>query len=63
MREQTTDPGKVAADACALYGLYQIFGRGRVTEYDFVAIYLRGNLPEFIKRVMEEKDEQRRDHE
>ena len=48
----TADINKVMADAEALHGLYNLFGRGRITEYNFVAMYLRGNLPEYIKRVV-----------
>ena len=53
----TYDPIKAQAEAQALYDLYNCFGRFKVTEGQFVEIYLKGKLPEFIKRQMEEKDE------
>ena len=50
----TADIAKIIADAEALYDLFNIFGRGRVTEETWVAMYLSDKLPEFIKKVCEE---------
>lgn len=53
----TADTTKIRAKANALYDLFQIFGRGRVTEEQFVFMYLKGDLPKFIKKVAEESEE------
>ena len=48
----TADMSKVMADAEALYTLFNMFGRGRVDENEFIVIYLTGRLPEYIKKVV-----------
>lgn len=48
----TADPVKIHAEAQGLYELYNIFGRGRIDEINFCLMYMRGELPEYIKRVM-----------
>lgn len=49
----TADTTKIRAEAKALYDLYQMFGRGRITEEEFVLMYIAGKLPQFIKKVVE----------
>lgn len=56
MINQTADTKNLMADATALYDLYNVFGRGRVPEHQFIAMYLEGKLPEFIKRVCENEN-------
>lgn len=51
----TADSRKIRADAEALHDLYNMFGRGRVNEWAFIDMYIRGKLPEFIKKVCEGK--------
>lgn len=49
----TADTTKIRAEAKALYDLYQMFGRGRITEEKFVLMYIEGKLLQFIKKVVE----------
>ena len=50
----TFDRDKVMADAEALHDLFNVFGRGRVSESQFIVMYLSGKLPEYIKKVVED---------
>ncbi len=54
----TADITKIRAEANALYDLYQMFGRGRTSEEEFVFMYVRGELPQFIKKVVEGEEVQ-----
>lgn len=53
----TADPAKVWGDAEALHTLYNWFGRGRISESQFVVLYLQGKLPEYIRKLMEGAEE------
>lgn len=55
MKDKTTENiVKIRADAEALYDLFQIYGRGRVTEESFVFMYIKGELPKYIEKVVRE---------
>lgn len=47
--EQIAD---IAARAQGLYMLYNAFGRLRVSEEEFMAMYMHGSLGQFIKREL-----------
>ena len=39
-----------------LYKLYNQYGRGRITEEQFIMLFLQDELEEFIDKVKEEED-------
>ena len=44
-------------DANSLYVLYNLIGRGHVSEWDWGFAYMEGRLPELIKRIEEQEHE------
>ena len=53
----TTDNAiKIMAQAEALHDLYNWFGRFKVTEEQWIALYLEDKLGDFIKKQIEEEE-------
>lgn len=52
----TADPVKILSEAEGLYELYNIFGRGRTDEMNFCLMYIRGELPEYIRKVVQKEE-------
>lgn len=50
-RNMTADIEKVIKDASALYDLYNLFGRGKISEEEFCAMYLTDRLEGWIKQT------------
>ena len=50
-RNMTADIGKVIKDASALYDLYNLFGRGKISEEEFCAMYLTDRLEDWIEQT------------
>lgn len=44
-------------DANGLYALYNLIGRGHVSEWDWGFAYMEGRLPELIKKIEEQEHE------
>ena len=42
-------------EANGLYALYNLIGRGHVSEWDWCFAYMGGRLPELIKRIEEQE--------
>ena len=49
----TAEASKITARAEALYDLFNKYGRGRVSEEHWIGMYFNGELPQFIKEVLE----------
>ena len=49
----TDDMVKIMAQAEALHDLYNRFGRFKVTEEQWIVLYLEGKLGDFIKKQIE----------
>lgn len=45
---------KIYAEGKALYDLYQIFGRGDIREEQWIALYLKGDLPKYMNKRAKE---------
>ena len=43
-------------EANSLYALYNLIGRGYVSEWDWCVAYMEGRLPELIKRIEEQEE-------
>lgn len=56
MYNASADTIKVWSEALGLYELYNMFGRGRIDEINFCLMYVRGELPEYIKRVVNNEE-------
>lgn len=52
----TADISKIHAEAEGLYILYNLFGRGRIDEINFCLMHMRGELPEYIRRVVAQEE-------
>ena len=50
----TEDQVKVRIEAEILYQLYNVYGRGKISEWDFVFLYIGGKLSDFIKKGAKE---------
>lgn len=50
-RSMTADIEKVIKDASALYEFYNLFGRGKISEEEFCAMYLTGKLEDWIEQT------------
>ncbi len=51
----TADVNKIAQDAHALLDLYNIYGRGKISEWDWCFLYMRGELGNWLIKHYEEK--------
>ena len=47
----TADMGKIIKDASALYELYNLFGRGKISEEEFCFMYMTGRLAGWIDQT------------
>ncbi len=50
----TEDQVKARIESEILYQLYNLYGRGKISEWDFVFLYIGGKLPDFIKKGAKE---------
>ena len=56
-KRMTADIEKVINDAVALYELYNLFGRGKISEEAFCFMYITGKLEDWIKQTYKKEGE------
>ena len=50
MNRQTADIKQTAIETAGVYQLYKIFGRGKIEEWNFAFMVMRGDLGKWIKK-------------
>lgn len=55
MNACTANVNKIAQDAHALLDLYNIYGRGKISEWDWFFLYMRGELGNWLIKHYGEK--------
>lgn len=51
MREQTADIEQMAIETAGVQKLYDVFGRGKIEEWNFAFMIMRNDLGKWIKKT------------